>query len=164
MLYGKIDKIQVESRKVISLKNIKSIISKLKGKKVLAGGCFDILHIGHIKFLKAAKAQGDILIIALESDEFIKKNKKRKPYHSQQDRAEILSSLEFTDIIILLPFFKSHQDYHQLVKIIQPTVIAVTKGDPKIVCKEKQATTIGAKVITVNSLIKGYCSSLFISG
>ncbi len=58
-------------------------------KIVLVGGCFDVLHYGHLEFLHEAKKQGKYLIVALEPDETIIKYKKRKPIHNQLQRAKI---------------------------------------------------------------------------
>jgi len=72
-------------------------------KKVLVGGCFDILHYGHIHFLKNARALGDYLVIALESDKNIKRIKGSfRPIHDQDKRREILESLNFVDEVIIL--------------------------------------------------------------
>ncbi len=128
-------------------------------KKVLVGGCFDLLHFGHFTFLKKAAAAGDKLIIALEPDEFIKKKKKRKPIHNQQQRAEILKSLRFVDEVILLPFFKKDDDYFQLIEKIRPDIVAVTAGDPHIKNKIEQAKKIGATVKVVTPLLKGYSTN-----
>ena len=78
---------------------------------VLVGGCFDILHIGHIRFLKAARKQGDSLVVALESDEFIRLQKRREPFHTQAERAEILAALRSVDTVILLPLLSTDEDY-----------------------------------------------------
>lgn len=128
-------------------------------KKVLVGGCFDVLHFGHLTFLKNAKKLGNFLIVALESDEFIKKNKKKIPVHTQKQRAEILSSLDFVDQVIYLPYLKSDEDYALLTKKIKPDVIAITKGDPHRAQKEKQAKEIGAKVVVASPKLKKFASS-----
>jgi len=142
--------------------DLKLIIPKLTGKKVLVGGCFDLLHIGHIRFLKAAKKQGDTLIVALESDDFIKKIKKRQPFHSQIERAEILSSLKMVNVVILLPFLKSDNDYLNLVKMVKPNIIAVTKNDPQLKNKKRQANKIGGILKIVTPHIKNITSSKLI--
>jgi cytidyltransferase-like protein len=106
-------------------------------KTVLVGGCFDLIHFGHLKFLEKAKEQGDFLIVALESDEFIKKHKRKLPVHQQSERAEILSNLNMVDLIVLLPFFRTNNDYFNLVKKISPSIIAVTEGDKQLENKKK---------------------------
>jgi rfaE bifunctional protein nucleotidyltransferase chain/domain len=117
---------------------------------VLVGGCFDILHYGHIHFLKKAKALGDYLIVALESDKNIKRLKgKNRPIHDQYQRREMLESLHFVDRVIILADKMDDEDYEKLVKIISPQIIAVTAGDPIVSKKRKQAEKIGAKVIEI---------------
>ncbi len=128
-------------------------------KKVLVGGCFDILHFGHLTFLKNAKQLGDILIIALESDEFMKNKKRKIPVHTQLERAYILAALEFTDLVILLPYFTSDEDYFHLTADIKPHIIAVTKGDPNLKQKKLQAKSVGANVIVAAPKLTQFASS-----
>jgi len=119
-------------------------------KKVLVGGVFDILHFGHIQFLKKAKKLGDYLIVALESDENVRKIKgEKRPIHNQNQRREILESLKFVDEVISLPEMKSDEDYKNLVIKVKPQVVAVTVGDPILEKKRKQASLIGARVIEI---------------
>jgi len=125
-------------------------------KTVLVGGCFDLIHYGHLKFLESAKEQGDFLVVALESDEFIKKHKRKLPVHQQQERAEILSFLNMVDMIILLPIFQTNNDYFELVKRISPSIIAVTKGDKQLENKKNQAKKIGAEVKEVVTNLKNF--------
>ena len=119
-------------------------------KKVLVGGVFDILHFGHIQFLKKAKKLGDYLIVALESDENVRKIKgEKRPIHNQNQRREILESLKFVDEVISLPEMKSDEDYKNLVIKVKPQVVAVTVGDPILEKKRKHASLIGARVIEI---------------
>jgi rfaE bifunctional protein nucleotidyltransferase chain/domain len=123
---------------------------KLKTNKVLVGGCFDILHYGHIHFLKKAKSLGDFLVVALESDKSIKKIKgEKRPIHGQNQRREMLESLEFVDEVISLPDEMKDEDYFKLVEVVHPKIIAVTKGDPILSKKQKQAQSVGAKVVEI---------------
>ncbi|MDO8497279.1 MAG: adenylyltransferase/cytidyltransferase family protein [bacterium] len=126
---------------------------------VLVGGCFDLLHYGHLTFLERAKEKGQILIVALEPDTTIEKNKKRKPIHSQMQRARILSSLAIVDVVLLLPTFTNYDEYLHLVEMVKPTIIAVTEGDPRIHEKRKQAERVGAKVAIVLPRLQGKSSS-----
>jgi cytidyltransferase-like protein len=127
---------------------------------VLAGGCFDILHYGHITFLKSAKAAGGDLLIALESDENIARQKKTSPTHTQQQRTEILAELTCVDGIILLPSLYSFEDYLYLVEFVQPTIIAATAGDPQLSNKQKQAHLVQAEIKIVTPLISNLSSRL----
>jgi len=116
---------------------------------VLAGGCFDILHIGHIEFFKKAKEKGDFLFIILESDETIRKTKgKNKPINQQEDRAKILESIEIIDFIVPISEF-SDKDYDRLISAIKPEIIATTYGDPFRSHKERQARAVNGKVLNV---------------
>lgn len=139
--------------KIISVKKTKNLSAKLKktGKKiVLAGGCFDILHVGHIKFLQNSKKSGDTLVLLLESDESIKKLKgENRPVNNQKNRALILSSVEFVDYVIPLEKNYKDENYADLISKLKPDIIAVTKGDPNEFKKKVQANLVGGKVKVV---------------
>lgn len=142
---------------IVAYDDLEKSITIFKNKKsVLVGGCFDLIHYGHLKFLEKAKEQGDYLIVALESDEFIKKNKRKIQVHNQNERAEILANLNMVDMIILLPFFQTNNNYFELVKKISPSIIAVTAGDRQLENKKKQAKLIGAKVKEVVINLKDF--------
>ncbi|MFZ2054417.1 MAG: adenylyltransferase/cytidyltransferase family protein [Candidatus Aminicenantales bacterium] len=67
---------------------------------VLANGCFDLFHAGHIRYLRAAKAKGDILVVAINSDRSVRRLKgKGRPILEQGERAEILSAFSFVDYV-----------------------------------------------------------------
>lgn len=138
---------------IISITKIKSFSEKLKKenkKIVLAGGCFDILHIAHIAFLEKSKKAGDILILLLESDEAIKKLKgEKRPLNNQNNRAKVLSSVEFVDFVVPLDKPFKNEDYRKLVSEIKPDVITVTSGDPNLENKKQQAKSVGGVVKVV---------------
>lgn len=147
---GKIKLKIFDVKKIVSRTRIVKLIRDLKkqGKKiVLAGGCFDILHLGHVTFLENAKKAGDVLILLLESDEAIKKLKgKDRPFNNQKTRAKILSSIEFVDYIILLKKPFTAKNYNEIVEKIAPDIIAATSGDPNIKQKKSQAKKSGGVV------------------
>lgn len=90
---------------------------------VFTNGCFDILHRGHIEYLKKSRQLGYKLIVGLNSDESVKKLKgKDRPVNNQQDRKAVLEALEFVDEVII---FDSDTPY-ELIKRIEPDII--TKG------------------------------------
>ncbi|OGG08602.1 hypothetical protein A2154_00655 [Candidatus Gottesmanbacteria bacterium RBG_16_43_7] len=114
---------------------------------VLVGGCFDVLHYGHISFLKSAKQLGDTLIVALESDANVNKMKgSQRPVHNQMQRRQMLAALSMVDQIIPLPVMNSDSDYRKLVLSIKPHIIATTQGDPMIQKKQQHAASVGAKL------------------
>lgn len=141
------------TNKIVSYGLLPKIIARIKSQKksiVLVGGCFDIFHIGHLRFLQSAKKTADVLLIALESDPRVKTLKgDNRPIHSQNERAEILSELSFVDYILLLPDFSSDQEYFELVKIVQPNVIAVTQNDQALEKKKQQVSQLGGKLEVV---------------
>lgn len=139
--------------KIVSLSRLKSIeIDKTK-KIVLAGGCFDILHYGHMVFLQKARSVGDVLILLLESNEFIEQIKKKKPVHTQRQRAEILAALGYVDYVVQLPLLQSpDSDYEEIVKDIGPAIIAYTSHDSKEMQKKKFAQEVNAEIVVIPNL------------
>ena len=102
---------------------------KEDGKKIVfTNGCFDIIHVGHIRYLSKAKELGDILIIGLNSDESVKKLKgEDRPVNCFEDRAILLSSLRFVDSVIMF----EEQTPDNLIKQIIPDIL-VKGGDYKL--------------------------------
>jgi rfaE bifunctional protein nucleotidyltransferase chain/domain len=139
--------------KIIDIEKAIKISKKIRktGKTiVLTGGCFDVIHLGHIKFLESAKKQGDILFVFVESDEKVKEIKKEnRPINNQHDRADVLSSIRFVDYVVKIPFFTNNDEYDKLVTYLKPTVIAVTKTSGAVRHAKRQAKKIGAKVAQV---------------
>ncbi len=138
--------------KIIKYNQLSKFIRQLKQQPtalVLAGGCFDILHLGHIRFLKAAQKYGTLLV-ALESDANLKKFKGvNRPIHNQKQRAEVLSELQSVNYIILLPEMKTDAHYEKFTKFIKPQFIAVTAGDPHLKNKTAQANAVGAQIVVI---------------
>jgi FAD synthetase len=130
---------------------------------VLVGGCFDILHPGHVIFLQKAKKLADKLVILLESDKKIKKIKgTSRPIHSQKQRAYVLKSLKFVDEVISLPFIEKEEQYGKYIKKIKPDFIATTAGDPQINYKKAAAKLVGASLKVVTKRVGNYSTSLLI--
>lgn len=149
--------------KAFQIGNLESIKSQNK-KVVLSGGCFDILHEGHIEFLQKAKSQGDVLVILLESDAKIKKTKgENRPVHNYSQREKALSRLSFIDFIIPIPHDANDQTYINVVKELEPDIIAITKGDPLTEIKKRQAELVGGKVVEVMTRNKKFSSSKLIT-
>lgn len=122
-----------------------------EGKTViLAGGCFDVIHLGHIKFLEAAKKTGNTLFVFVESDENVRKIKgEQRPIHNQDERSQVLESIRFVDYIIKIPFLKENADYDKLVLRLNPAIIATTKGSSAFEHNKRQAKLIDAKLLEV---------------
>lgn len=98
---------------------------KTKEKVVFTNGCFDILHRGHIEYLKKAKAMGDVLIVGLNSDRSVKRLKgDHRPVNSEEDRAIMLLALKSVDEVIIF----EEDTPLRLIKEIRPNVL-VKGGD-----------------------------------
>ena len=117
---------------------------------VLVGGCFDLLHFGHITFLQQAKKHGDYLLILLESDEKTRQIKgDGRPFHTQEQRKYMLESLSCVDEVMPLPMMHTNEEYFTLIKNIEPSVIAFTEGDPQLEHKLQQTEMGGARAVII---------------
>lgn len=120
-------RVSSKERKILNIEELKKIVndSKLKNKKIVwTNGCFDLIHSGHVKYLREAKKLGDILIVGVDSDECVRRIKgPERPINTESDRAEILSSMEFIDFVIIFP--DSVADY---LRELQPQIY-VKGGD-----------------------------------
>lgn len=146
------------------LTKLTSILEKQNLSVVLVGGCFDLLHLGHIIFLEKAKKQADILVLLLESDQKIAKLKGRnRPLNKQSDRAMMLASLKSVDYVIKLPFIEKESEYDNLVKSLKPKVIATSKGDKHMKHKQRSAKLVNAKLKIVTKRVAAYSSSQIIN-
>lgn len=129
--------------------------------KVLVGGVFDILHFGHISFLKKARSLGSYLVVILESDKRVKKLKGvERPIHSQNQRKEILEALKSVDEVILLKDDMTDKDYEDIVVKIKPNIIAVAKGSKTKTHAEK----VGAKVVEIAKVKSQSTTSILLGG
>jgi D-beta-D-heptose 7-phosphate kinase/D-beta-D-heptose 1-phosphate adenosyltransferase len=110
--------------KIVTLERLHEVLQKSK-RVVFTNGCFDILHAGHVKYLKEAKSFGDILIVGLNSDTSVKRLKgEGRPINCQSDRAEVLAALESVDFVVI---FDEDTPYN-LIKEIKPDIL-VKGGD-----------------------------------
>src|SRR5690554_6280888 len=117
--------------KIFALDELKEIISRKQEeglKIVFTNGCFDLLHVGHARYLKEAKDKGDILVVGVNSDISVKKLKgNQRPIISQEERAELLSYLEMVDYIVIF----DESTAEKLVSVLQPDIY-VKGGDYKL--------------------------------
>ncbi len=103
-------------------------IEENKGKKIVfTNGCFDILHLGHVEYLNEAKAQGDLLIVAINSDESVRKLKgPDRPINNEKDRGSMLLNLKSVDCVQIF----TEETPLEIIKLIKPDVL-VKGGDWK---------------------------------
>lgn len=153
----------MELNKLVSTSKAQEIISALQAqnkKVVFTNGCFDLVHPGHIDYLRKARACGDVLIIGLNSDGSIKRLKgTQRPINDFEFRSIILSAFEFVDYIVKFedntPLF--------LIKQLKPNVLV--KGSDYTVDKivgAKEVLENGGEVKTIEFL-EGFSSTLIIN-
>lgn len=116
------------SHKILSVEEVANFRKDNVSKRIVfTNGCFDILHVGHKRYLQQAASLGDILIVGVNSDDSVRRLKgPTRPVNPEQDRMEILSALSFVDYVVL---FDEDTPY-ELIKKIQPDVL-VKGGDYK---------------------------------
>jgi cytidyltransferase-like protein len=112
---------------------------------VLAGGVFDIIHPGHIHTLNAAKLLGDVLVVVVATDNTAVKMKKRTPIHSQEQRQELVNSLEVVDLCLI----GQENDIFKTVNYVKPQIIAL--GYDQI--HQERYITEGCKKIKLNAKV-----------
>ena len=116
-------------KKIVDRKLIKKLAAGLRteGKKIVfTNGCFDILHAGHVKYLRQAKRLGDVLIVGLNSDRSVSAIKPGRPLNSEKNRAEVLAALAAVDYVVV---FHEKTPY-SLIKAVKPDFL-VKGGDWK---------------------------------
>lgn len=136
--------------KLKSREDLAKIVSglKRKGKKVVfANGCFDVLHVGHMRFLKGARAKGDVLVLGLNSDSSVRRLKGRgRPLVNETERAEIMSGFEFIDYVVIF----RELTVDKTLKTLLPTYHAKGTDYTKDTVPEKDmAKALGIKIAIV---------------
>lgn len=141
--------------KIKKLKELVKIVSVLKscGKKIVfTNGCFDLLHYGHVMYLKNARAKGDILIVALNSDSSVRRIKgAHRPIVNENDRVRVIAALESVNFVTIF----SEDTPLKAIKCLKPDIIV--KGSDwnknNIVGKDT-VSSYGGKALTI-PLAKG---------
>lgn len=110
--------------KTVSIKKLSFELGKLrkKGKKIVfTNGCFDIIHAGHVRYLKKARSLGDLLVVGLNSDSSVRKIKGGlRPIVPQKERAEVMSALSFVDYVVIF----NETTPIRLIKTVKPEILA----------------------------------------
>ncbi len=156
-------------KKLYTLSQLTKIIQehKKRGQKVvLANGCFDLIHVGHIRYLKESKEKGDILILALNSDSSIRKLKgEGRPILNQEERGVIASSFYFVDYIT----FFDEPNVEKVLLALTPDIHAKGSDYTEETVPEKEivkgyggtiAITGGPKIKSTSQLIKEIASKI----
>ena len=111
------------SGKIVSTDALVARLAKARraGRKIVfTNGCFDILHVGHIRYLEAARSEGDLLVVGLNSDSSVRSIKgERRPLVSQDQRAEVLASLACVDYVVVF----DEPDPLRLIRAVKPDIL-----------------------------------------
>ncbi|OED34747.1 glycerol-3-phosphate cytidylyltransferase [PVC group bacterium (ex Bugula neritina AB1)] len=130
---------------------------KLDSKKlVFTNGCFDILHVGHVRYLEEARTYGDFLLIGLNSDLSVKRLKgDERPFISQDDRAELLMALKCVDKVVIF----DEETPLNLIRMLKPDVL-VKGADYKMdeIVGAKDMISWGGEVKNL-SFVDGYSTT-----
>jgi D-glycero-beta-D-manno-heptose 1-phosphate adenylyltransferase len=106
----------------LKLRSLEQLAETLSGKKVvLANGCFDILHVGHLRYLKGARSLGEVLVVAINSDQSVRAIKDPgRPILDERERVALVSALECVDYVVLF----DEPDVTKVLKTLRPAVHA----------------------------------------
>lgn len=143
--------------KIVSKARLRKILQKSENKRVVfTNGCFDLIHVGHIRYLQKAKSLGDILIVAINTDSSVRKLKgKGRPITPKNDRAEILAAIECVDYIT----FFNELTPARIIKYLKPDIL-VKGADYKLeeIVGKDIVECFGGVVKTI-PLVKGKSTS-----
>lgn len=134
------------------------------GGIVVATGVFDLLHIGHLRFLQAARGLGDTLVVGVESDERVRRWKgANRPILTEEDRRELLGALRVVDGVFTITGERVDPDYYvELLRPLGARYLAVTSDDPFLAAKRASMETIGIEVRVVTPRIENYSTTRLI--
>ena len=149
------------SPKIVELEELSNRCEKLRsaGNKIVAtNGCFDLLHVGHVRYLHAARALGDLLVVGLNGDRSVHDLKGAgRPITTQNDRAELLAALESVDLVTIFPEIRATK----FLAAVRPAVY-VKGGDYTPRTLDEEELTVLKKIETAIRLIPfeaGYSTS-----
>ncbi len=142
--------------RVVFRDELKKIVEREKaaGKKIVfTNGCFDLIHVGYVRYLQEAREKGDLLIVAVNSDRSVRKLKgEGRPIVPEEERAEIISAFASVDYVVIFP----EETSAEIIGVLKPDIL-VKGGDyrkEEIVGREIVEAG-GGEVIPV-SLVKGH--------
>ena len=132
-----------------------------RGDLVVVTGVFDVLHIGHLRFLEAARARGDALVVGIESDERVRRWKgSRRPIQSEGDRLALVGALRVVDQTFLITGERVDPEYYvELLAPLRPRYLAVTADDPLLDVKRQAMEHIHVEASVVVPRIENYSTT-----
>ena len=128
---------------------------------VVVTGVFDLLHIGHLRFLEAACALGDTLVVGVEDDERVHRWKGAgRPIQAQEDRCALLAALRVVDRVFVISGERVDPEYYvELLRPLGAQYLAVTADDPFLEAKRAALQKIGIELRVVTPRIENYSTS-----
>ena len=141
----------MKPKKLRSLAELRKVVEsqKRRGRRVvLANGCFDLFHVGHVRYLRESAGQGDVLIVALNSDSSVRALKGAgRPLLPQRERAEVLAAFEFVDYVTIF----RESNVEKVLLALKPDVHS--KGSDYTV-----------ETVPERETVKSYGGTIFIAG
>src|SRR6185503_15049857 len=133
----------------MKLRKLEELPAIVKDKKViLANGCFDILHVGHLRYLQGARALGDLLVVAINSDRSVRAIKDAgRPILDEDERVALVSAIDCVDYVVLF----DEPDVSRVLKVLRPAVHA--KG-----------TDYTEESVPERDIVRGYGGAVRITG
>jgi rfaE bifunctional protein nucleotidyltransferase chain/domain len=129
----------------VKLRRVEDLPDVLQGRKVvLANGCFDVLHVGHVRYLQAAAQLGDVLVVAINSDQSVKKIKDPgRPILNEDERVALISALRCVDYVVLF----DEPDVSRVLDVLRPAIQAKgTDYTEETVPEREQVLAYGGQV------------------
>ena len=141
----------MKPKKLRSLAELRKVVEsqKRRGRRVvLANGCFDLFHVGHVRYLRESAGQGDVLVVALNSDSSVRALKGAgRPLLPQRERAEVLAAFEFVDYVVIF----REPNVEKVLLTLKPDVHS--KGSDYTV-----------ETVPEREIVKSYGGTIFIAG
>lgn len=151
----------MKNDKIVPLDKLAAASKALRksGKKLVAtNGCFDLLHVGHVRYLKTARTLGDILVVGLNGDESVRELKgPGRPLNKAADRAEVLSALESVDLVTIFPETRATT----FIQAVEPDIY-IKGGDYRVETLNEVERALLEKIgarIEIVPFLEGYSTS-----
>jgi rfaE bifunctional protein nucleotidyltransferase chain/domain len=152
----------VKLGEVVSQRELEAIVRRKKAENqriVFTNGCFDLLHPGHIRLLEESRSLGDVLIVGINTDESVRRNKgASRPLIPQQERAEVLASLEAVDYVVA---FDEPTPQELIASIVPDVLVKGADWGPNAVVGRAEVEAAGGRVVSI-PLEPGYSTTRII--
>lgn len=142
--------LDMPDRYVPDYPKLEALVKKLKrqGRRiVLTQGVYDLFHVGHKRYLEAAKSHGDVLVVGVDSDELTRERKgPKRPFDCFEDRVEVLMSLRAVDIVTVRHV---HHHMYDLIKLVKPHVLVMSETTADFTPEDKDKLSVYYEEIRV---------------